>query len=443
LSRTYKLRAGALNHGLAPRESLIVQAESLAAVVYSGPQQIAGKWWTYGKRLLGTLDEAVRRYPDDPELWYMLGDARYHAGGIARISPRTSLEAFDRAIALDSAFTPSYVHAVPLALEYGGTAAGRRYAQAFLTAGAMGTYAQSTDFVLRLTDPARRAAAIAYLADSADTHLMQTVWLAIGRWNDSAETVVALLRARGAAEQKSGKLSNASVFSLPTALAARGHISEAATHTTFPALLAQYALVGGIPRDSATRMARGWVERPGDGIMYVGPLMASVHDTASIAATIRRVEAAKLQPPANFPPVARDFLGYLLASARAYLALAKGDTTEALRLFDARPDTAAFGGSTIDDLVHAQLLFARGRAPQAAALLDRPFVGFTPSMTPVEILRALERGRVNERLGNRDKAIEGYSVVVQAWRNPDPELQPYVTEARDALRRLSGETRGS
>jgi serine/threonine-protein kinase len=37
LSRTYKLRAGALNHGLAPRESLIVQAESIAAVVYAGP----------------------------------------------------------------------------------------------------------------------------------------------------------------------------------------------------------------------------------------------------------------------------------------------------------------------------------------------------------------------------------------------------------------------
>ena len=439
LSRTYKLRAGALNHGLAPRESLIVQAESLAAVVYAGPQQIAGAWWTYGKRLIATLDEAVRRYPNDPELWYMLGDARYHAGGIARMSPRASLEAFDRAIALDSAFTPSYVHAVPLALEYGGTEAGRRYAQAFLAAGAMGTYAQSTNLILRLTDPGRRTDAIAYLADSADNHLLQTVWLALGRWNDSAETVVALLRARAVAEQKSGKPSNATVFSLPSALGSRGHIKEARTYTTFPSLLAQYALVGGIPRDSATRLARSWVDRPGDGILYVGPLMASVHDTASIAAAIRKVEAARLRPPANFPPVARDFFGYLLASARAYLALARGDSTEALRLFEARPDTAAFGGNSIDDLVHAQLLSARGRATEAAALLDRPTVGFTPAMTPVEILRALERGRVNERLGNRERAMAGYGTVVTAWRNADPELQPFVSEARAALARLGGE----
>jgi eukaryotic-like serine/threonine-protein kinase len=439
LSRTYKLRAGALNHGLAPRESLIVQAESLAAVVYAGPAQIAGRWWTYGKRLIATLDEAVRRYPDDPELWYMLGDARYHAGGLARLSPRLSLDAFDRAIALDSAFTPSYVHAVPLALEYGGTPAGRRYARAFLAAGAMGAYAQSTSLIERLTDPAQRADAITYIADSADPHLVQTVWLALGRWHDSAETVVQLLRARAAAEQKAGRTTNTSVFSLPSALASRGHIKEAASHTTFPSLLAQYALVGGIPRDSVTQLARSWIDRPGDGILYVGPLMASVHDTATIGSAIRRVEAAKRRPPANLPPVAKDFFGYLLGSAQAYLALAKGDSADALRLFEALPDTAAFGGSGIDVLVHAQLLSARGRAREAAALLERPLVGFVPAMTPVEVLRALERGRAYEKLGDKERAIEAYAVVTRAWRDPDPELRPYTDEAREALTRLSGE----
>ena len=124
LSRTYKLRAGALNHGLPPRESLAVASESLAAVVYAGPGPIGGRWWTYGRRFVATLEEAVRRYPDDPELWYMLGDARFHAGGLAGKPSRTALDAFDRSIALDSAFTPSYVHAVPLGLELNGTESG-------------------------------------------------------------------------------------------------------------------------------------------------------------------------------------------------------------------------------------------------------------------------------------------------------------------------------
>ena len=439
LSRTYKVRAGAMNHGLAPRESLIVQAESIAAVVYEGPAQLGGRWWTYGKRLIATLDDAVRRYPNDPELWYMLGDARYHAGGLARLPARASLEAFDRAIALDSAFTPSYVHAIALGLDYGGTEAGRRYAVAFLAAGAMGTYAQSTKLVVRLMDPATSPEAIAYIADSADAHLLQTVWLAVGRWVDSAETVVALLRARVDADQKAGKRSNAGAYMLPNALAARGHVKEASPRTPFPAVQAQFAVVGAIPADSATRMARSWIARPGDGLLFAGPLLAAARDTAGVTDALRKTEAVRRNPPPNLPPVAKDFFGYVVASQRAWLALARGDSAEALRLFDARPDTAAFGGNAIDDLVHVQLLAVRGRLADAAALLERPLVGFNPGVSPVEILRALERGRVNQRLGNRERAIEGYARVVQAWRTPDPELQPFVAEARAALQRLTGE----
>jgi hypothetical protein len=136
-------------------------------------------------------------------------------------------------------------------------------------------------------------------------------------------------------------------------------------------------------------------------------------------------------------------LGYVVVAQRAYLALARGDSAEALRLFDAAPDTAAFGGNQIDDLVHAQLLAARGRAPEAAALLERPPVGFNPGVSVIEILRALERGRVNERLGNRARALEGYGRVVQAWRNADSTLQPFVEEAQLALARLSGEKASS
>jgi len=220
-------------------------------------------------------------------------------------------------------------------------------------------------------------------------------------------------------------------------------VKEAAARTTFPALLAQFAMVGVIPLDSAARMARSWLARPGDGLLFAGPLLAAVHDTAAIATALRKIEAARQHPPPNLPPIAKDFFGYAIASQRAYLALAKGDSAEALRLFDASPDTAAFGASGIDDLVHSQLLAARDHVADAAALLDRPPVGFNPAISPVEVLRGLERGRVNERLGNRQRAIEGYSMVVQAWRNPDPELESFVAEARAALERLNAEPRKS
>lgn len=62
-------------------------------------------------------------------------------------------------------------------------------------------------------------------------------------------------------------------------------------------------------------------------------------------------------------------------------------------------------------------------------------------MHPGEALWNLERGRVNEHLGNRDKAIAAYRFVADVWRNADPELQPYVEEAKAALGRLGGEPR--
>ena len=53
------------------------------------------------------------------------------------------------------------------------------------------------------------------------------------------------------------------------------------------------------------------------------------------------------------------------------------------------------------------------------------------------VLATLERGRVAERMGEREKAIGSYRFVTDAWRRPDPELQPYVHEAREALARLA------
>src|SRR5207245_1354796 len=83
-------------------------------------------------RLLTTLDEAVGRYPTDPEAWYELGDARMHWPLVGRTTPGQILEAFDRAIALDSAFGPAYIHPVEVALQLGRPAAARRYLAAYL-----------------------------------------------------------------------------------------------------------------------------------------------------------------------------------------------------------------------------------------------------------------------------------------------------------------------
>ncbi len=55
--------------------------------------------------------------------------------------------------------------------------------------------------------------------------------------------------------------------------------------------------------------------------------------------------------------------------------------------------------------------------------------------------REIQLSASYEQLGNRDRAIEGYALVVRAWSNADAELQPFVSEARAALARLNAEPR--
>jgi tetratricopeptide (TPR) repeat protein len=128
-------------------------------------------------------------------------------------------------------------------------------------------------------------------------------------------------------------------------------------------------------------------------------------------------------------------------SARAYLALAQQDTMRALDLFSQIPKWPNRYYSYYEQLTRARALSRLGRDQEAAALFDRiPFQRqWSPSADAIIV--ALERGRVHERLGNREVAIEAYSTVIAAWFDADPVLQPIVAEARAGLQRLTGEPR--
>jgi hypothetical protein len=93
----------------------------------------------------------------------------------------------------------------------------------------------------------------------------------------------------------------------------------------------------------------------------------------------------------------------------------------------------------LDRFTLARLLVDGRRDREAWRILQGEHRFSTLDPTPTEVLWALLRGRVAERLGERERAIQSYAWVVGMWRNADPELQPYVREAREGLERLTGE----
>ncbi len=61
---------------------------------------------------LPALETLTREYPEDPEGWYLLGDAYYHNGMVYGVAPERVDSAFRQAIALDSTFAPAYLHLI-------------------------------------------------------------------------------------------------------------------------------------------------------------------------------------------------------------------------------------------------------------------------------------------------------------------------------------------
>ena len=436
----YELRAGARNHGLAPRESLLVTADSLWGALDEGD----ASGWPLRQRLFRTLDEAVRRYSDDPEVWYLWGNMAYKNYSPVGIPANQILRAYQRAIGLDSAFGPAYEPAVELALRVEDTELARRYVGAERALGPPPNVATSLSLIDGLLNPGARSAEVARMLDTVSGDALFEAAISLRRWPDSGETALRLSRLLAAPRQGFRAIDSASIgYVVPTELAYRGHVREAyrslagsrwASENTF--LLPELALVGVIPGDSAAVTFGRWRHANDPGAAAALGWWATTGDTASIHDLARRGDSlGRVARKASD----RDFWRYVAASCRVYHALALHDTTGALAAFAALPDSLC-PDCVLDETRKAQLLALAGRNREAGELLDREPHNQVP--VPLNtVFWSLERGRVDERLGKKAEAIVAYRFVADVWRNADPELQPYVAEARAALKRLGGSPR--
>jgi hypothetical protein len=157
-------------------------------------------------------------------------------------------------------------------------------------------------------------------------------------------------------------------------------------------------------------------------------------DTASLA---RFAVRAEQEAGTQTTGIGKLRVRYLHAAATAYLALARADSVRALRLFQSIPDTLCLVNvCSYEKLVEARLLAAEGRTQQAGVVLDQ---WVWKAEGPLFVLGRLEQGRIAEKLGERQKARNSYQFVIDVWRNGDPELEPYIREARAGLERLAAE----
>jgi tetratricopeptide (TPR) repeat protein len=426
-------------------------------------------WVRMKFRMVTAVEEAVRRYPEDPRAWYELGELRMFSGHgpppIAR-PPAASLEAFSRAIALDSGFAPPYEHMPELLLALGRTEEARRHAATYLALDSTSHNPNKSAIrlvTLLLSPSAAGRAAAEGMLDTASIH---TVWGSVfggglDYWPDTAETAIRVLRRLGEPGRGAGIAAQWVLDSvswpkyLARALAFRGHLREAfavnerllrdpsaSPYSRWFDTFHDLSLLGIVP-DSLARAtfghslesAEGWADDVPPRHLRGLPWWLSRGDTVALARF-----AAIAARTARVPPTPRAALRARLLgeTSVAFLDLARGDSTAAIRKLSAIPDTLCLADDAGNcfhlNLTLARLLAARGEDRAAGALLDR--WRWSAGSTPSFVLATLELGRIAERLGDRRKAAECYGFVVATWRRPDPELLPYVAEAREGLVRL-------
>jgi tetratricopeptide (TPR) repeat protein len=407
-----------------------------------------------------TLEKArdlTHRYPDDPEAWTLLGEAYYHLGLAGSLLVHETLPPFDRALALDSTFTPALLHALEVAGEINDIDRFERYVRWYLHSDSTTVYAVALTLArdLALGSPEDSAAALESLPELEYDALD---WAVIFLWGNPRWAPLALHVAREMAAARHPMDDRAWALAWPVHMLEmwRGHRAAAllaleqaeavSPRYSLPDFLQVHSFVSGLG-DSA--MAARSVERlltlypslhrwpqmrrlVGHYYLYVGDMAGlnrEMEILAMLADTLR----------ATGDSLNAELAAGMATGLRGQLAASRGEHLEAvaaLREAEAKLDGPSISGPLLHirftRAVSLEATGAEAEALHAFETFDR--------IAYMDVQASFARAQIYERRGERQKAIRAYSRVVELWKDCDPELRPTLEAAERALRRLTAET---
>ncbi len=151
------------------------------------------------------------------------------------------------------------------------------------------------------------------------------------------------------------------------------------------------------------------------------------------------------------PPESRDVVRGLAQTVRADVAWQRKRSADALEMLAALPGEIPLELVSVPvytnlrefsqehaRFLRAGLLAESGREGEALRWFETGFQG-SPSELAYLAPAHLQRARLYERRGERDRAIDHYRRFLTLWGNCDPELRPLVEDARTRLAGLAGE----
>ena len=391
---------------------------------------------------LESVQQLVRKYPDDAQAWYDLGEILYHWGEIIPVGWEESARAFSRAVELDPDFAPYRLHPIHITFKFepdSARAASQIAEYERLAPNSRWTGESRIAFDLAFGDAEHRQRAMASL-DTLDLDELPTPleYLLHPRMWPQYETV--LLRYIGEGSESARSFNTWFLFW--GAAGGHGYLNRALEHLDDPRALdyqrfclTQAAYAVGLPV-------------PEERLEGLATFLSQVDSTSppffvscvAIYAAFRGLWTDHARAVEHLEERTRRALSVgdsaLAVDAEAdrqrveaYGLWRRGDSGAATRLFEAIPRDHR------DDFTRwwlAQLYLEQERWRDAVPHLRSYW--WTPMLHSNYYL-----GQAYERLEEFAEARKAYAYFVSAWQDADPELQPRVEDARRALVRLTAE----
>ena len=387
--------------------------------------------------MLEPLRSTSRRYPDDPELAYLLGEHYAHFDDQLLADPEVTARTLERAIELDPTFAPYYQHPIEYAFYRGDSARALELLSIFerLAGGTFEARRYRLAATLAWGTAGERSGALAMLEMLDDARAAPTFLLVQPRFLE-----VALASAD--AQRRNGDTFRYTLTNLAAGRIA--NVEDALREGEgFPgpgfdtaALLAMRQRGLSVDPEQLRRAANADTLYP--NVFFAALLAVEEGRAAEVRTTLEKArQFQRAQLEAGDTLLARQIEGEIQI-IEGYAALQRGDRDQALELLQQGQRRATGwgpvgGANQIARWSIAELLVDLGRGEEA--------IPYFRSMR-YDPYAAFELGKVYESLGRRDEAKEQYETALAFWRSADPALVPKVTEARQRLAGLGFQPRG-
>ena len=268
----------------------------------------------------------------------MFGEAHDHFGPFAGRTPDEQFRAFDRAIALDSAYAPSYIHPIEAAASEAPRRCAGIFGRTSRCSPTMWALTGADWFSGSSTPPASAASDLPTLFGDLSEPALFSAFSAVRRLPDSSETAVHIARFLASHPWSPAGQRLASVgagWHRPCWRTDRSRRATTFYGRTGRSCSPIAAVFGVAPAETVAVEFRRRLSGPA-GLLLAGtfPWWAGRRDTVSLRLAATHAESLARLPRSNDRATAP----YVAASALAYLALARRDTSQAVQRFLALPE---------------------------------------------------------------------------------------------------------